>query len=239
MADDAGVSFQNTFLLVLTLRPNDTHSQPVAIGIPVQDIQMSNGGDDGWGPSGDDRRTRNGGRSRSQSPGRARDSGRESGTNPGNNLHVSGLGTRIDNRDLEIAFSKYGRVQKAAVMYDPHTRESRGFGFVTMETAEEADAAVSGLNATDLHGKTITVEKMSVLMIRVLMILATAALMMTEDEAHVTMTVGITIETDIAGITIAEPENTTEDTGTTTEGMTIGGTKSSTFVTTHLPACIV
>lgn len=44
-------------------------------------------------------------------------------------------------------------------MYDPHTRESRGFGFVTMETGEEADAAITALNATDLMGKTLNVEK--------------------------------------------------------------------------------
>ena len=44
-------------------------------------------------------------------------------------------------------------------MYDPHTRESRGFGFVTMESAEEAEAAVTALNATELMGKAITVEK--------------------------------------------------------------------------------
>ena len=47
-------------------------------------------------------------------------------------------------------------------MYDPHTRESRGFGFVTMETAEEADAAITALNNTDLMGKTITVTKVSI-----------------------------------------------------------------------------
>ena len=44
-------------------------------------------------------------------------------------------------------------------MYDPHTRESRGFGFVTMESAEEADAAIAGLNGTDINGKIINVEK--------------------------------------------------------------------------------
>ena len=44
-------------------------------------------------------------------------------------------------------------------MYDPHSRESRGFGFVTMESVEEADAAITALNATDFMGKTITVEK--------------------------------------------------------------------------------
>jgi transformer-2 protein len=44
-------------------------------------------------------------------------------------------------------------------MYDPHTRESRGFGFVTMESAEEAEAAVTALNATEIQGRVITVEK--------------------------------------------------------------------------------
>ena len=43
-------------------------------------------------------------------------------------------------------------------MYDPHSRESRGFGFVTMETAEEAEAAITALNGSDLNGKAMTVE---------------------------------------------------------------------------------
>jgi transformer-2 protein len=51
------------------------------------------------------------------------------------------------------------QVKKASVMYDPHTRESRGFGFVTMESAEEAEAAITALNATELMGKAINVEK--------------------------------------------------------------------------------
>lgn len=51
------------------------------------------------------------------------------------------------------------QVKKASVMYDPHTRESRGFGFVTMETPEEADAAVAALNSTELMGKIMNVEK--------------------------------------------------------------------------------
>lgn len=44
-------------------------------------------------------------------------------------------------------------------MYDPHTRESRGFGFVTMESNEEADAAIAALNGTDLMGKILSVDK--------------------------------------------------------------------------------
>lgn len=44
-------------------------------------------------------------------------------------------------------------------MYDPHSRESRGFGFVTMETPEEADAAIEGLNATEVQGRVLSVQK--------------------------------------------------------------------------------
>ncbi|PSR72076.1 hypothetical protein PHLCEN_2v12057 [Hermanssonia centrifuga] len=141
------------------------------ISIPTNDAPMSGSAP---GP-GDDQVWSNGGRSpsrtqgdhpprrssRSRSPG-ARDGDRgrgEGGNNPGNNLHVSGLSHRVDTRDLEQAFAKVGRVKKAQVMYDPHTRESRGFGFVTMESGEEADAAITALNGTDLMGKNMLVEK--------------------------------------------------------------------------------
>ncbi|GAA6040483.1 hypothetical protein JCM8097_004571 [Rhodosporidiobolus ruineniae] len=110
-------------------------------------------------------------RSRSRSPvrmdtdrrdggdrGRPDDRGSVSG-NPGNNLHVSGLSTRVEERDLEELFTKHGRIQKCQVMRDPHTKESRGFAFVTMETADDAEAAISALNATELMGRTMNVEK--------------------------------------------------------------------------------
>lgn len=68
-----------------------------------------------------------------------------------------------------VTHIKFAKVQKAAVMYDPHTRESRGFGFVTMESAEEAEAAIAGLNATEINGKTINVEKVFNSMVRLLL----------------------------------------------------------------------
>lgn len=46
-------------------------------------------------------------------------------------------------------------------MHDPHTRESRGFGFVTMETNEGADAAIAALNGFEFMGKTMSIEKVS------------------------------------------------------------------------------
>ncbi|KAI0334036.1 hypothetical protein GY45DRAFT_1243313, partial [Cubamyces sp. BRFM 1775] len=85
----------------------------------------------------------------------------DGGNNPGNNLHVSGLSHKVDTRDLEQAFAKVGRVKKAQVMYDPHSRESRGFGFVTMETTEEADAAITAMNGAEIMGKVISVQRVS------------------------------------------------------------------------------
>ncbi|BGO95460.1 hypothetical protein NBRC10512_001428 [Rhodotorula toruloides] len=111
------------------------------------------------------------GRSRSRSPVRMDTDRRDGGdrgrgdvrgaepVNPGNNLHVSGLSLKVEERDLEELFSKHGRIQKCQVMRDPHSKESRGFAFVMMETGEEADACIANLNATEVLGRTINVEK--------------------------------------------------------------------------------
>ncbi|MCO5588560.1 hypothetical protein L7F22_042517 [Adiantum nelumboides] len=76
--------------------------------------------------------------------------------NPGNNLHVSGVGHRVTDRELEEAFAKFGRAQ---VMYDPHSREPRGFAFVTMADADAAEAAISGMTGVELMGRTLSVQK--------------------------------------------------------------------------------
>ncbi|THV03112.1 hypothetical protein K435DRAFT_652008 [Dendrothele bispora CBS 962.96] len=83
-------------------------------------------------------------------------------SNTGNTIHVSGLNYKVDGRDLENAFAKVGRVTKAYVVYDSHTHESRQFGFVMMETSEEADAAITALDGTELMGKVIAVAKVCV-----------------------------------------------------------------------------
>jgi len=44
-------------------------------------------------------------------------------------------------------------------MLDPHTKESRGFGFVKMVTAEQADAAKEGLQGEVIEGRTLSIEK--------------------------------------------------------------------------------
>ncbi|KAG5515166.1 hypothetical protein RHGRI_036266 [Rhododendron griersonianum] len=95
-------------------------------------------------------------RSISRSRSRSRDASIE---NPGNNLYVTGLSARVSKRDLEKHFSNEGKVEDIHLVIDPWTRESRGFGFVTMSTVEEADRCVKYLDRSVLEGRVITVER--------------------------------------------------------------------------------
>jgi transformer-2 protein len=61
--------------------------------------------------------------------------------------------------ELEELFGKYGKVEKVNIMVDPHSRESRGFGFVKMNTSEEADAAKDALTGEERYGRVLTIEK--------------------------------------------------------------------------------
>ncbi|KAL0418979.1 UNVERIFIED_CONTAM: Serine/arginine-rich splicing factor a [Sesamum radiatum] len=65
----------------------------------------------------------------------------------------------VTKRDLEKHFSTEGKVEDVHLVVDPWTRESRGFGFVTMSTLEEADRCIKYLDRSVLEGRVITVEK--------------------------------------------------------------------------------
>ncbi|TYH97755.1 hypothetical protein ES332_A12G263500v1 [Gossypium tomentosum] len=101
------------------------------------------------------RRQPRSGRSRSRS--RSRES--QDASNPGNNLYVTGLSTRVTAGDLEKYFGNEGKVLECHLVTDPHTKESRGFAFVTMETVEGAERCIKYLNRSVLEGRLITVEK--------------------------------------------------------------------------------
>lgn len=80
-------------------------------------------------------------------------------TNPGSNLFVTGIHPRLSEEEVTRLFEKYGQVEKCNIMRDPHTRDSRGFGFVKMVTADEADAAKEGLQGDIYEGRTLSIEK--------------------------------------------------------------------------------
>lgn len=64
----------------------------------------------------------------------------------------------MTERDLEDAFSKYGKVLEARIATDRDTRRPKGFAFVTMEDAGDAKAAVEGLVDYELDGRVMTVQ---------------------------------------------------------------------------------
>ncbi|MEW6543845.1 MAG: RNA-binding protein [Nitrospirota bacterium] len=74
-------------------------------------------------------------------------------------LYVGGLPYSTTEAQLAELFGQQGNVQSARVITDKFTGQSRGFGFVEMATAEEAERAITALNGTQLGGRSITVNE--------------------------------------------------------------------------------
>ena len=77
----------------------------------------------------------------------------------GNRLYVGNLPYSFRDQDMLQAFGQYGTVASAKVMIDRDTDRSKGFGFVEMSTAAEAQAAIDGLNGKDIGGRALTVNE--------------------------------------------------------------------------------
>ncbi|OHB67619.1 MAG: RNA-binding protein [Planctomycetes bacterium RBG_13_60_9] len=75
------------------------------------------------------------------------------------NIYVGNLSFEVTDDELRQLFEAHGQVESASVVKDRFSGESRGFGFVEMPAKKDADAAIAGLNGTDLKGRTITVNE--------------------------------------------------------------------------------
>src|SRR5580692_4636936 len=73
-------------------------------------------------------------------------------------LYVGNLSFKTTENDLQDAFAAFGTVTEANLMMDRMTNRPRGFGFVTMSSAEEAQKAIDGLNGKSLDGRALTVN---------------------------------------------------------------------------------
>ncbi|KAK4725274.1 hypothetical protein R3W88_028053 [Solanum pinnatisectum] len=73
-------------------------------------------------------------------------------------LFVGGISWNTNDNSLQEAFSKYGEVVEARIIYDRESGRSRGFGFVTFNTSEDASAAIQALDGQELDGRTIRVN---------------------------------------------------------------------------------
>lgn len=70
-------------------------------------------------------------------------------------VYVGNLSWGTTDDSLRAAFEQYGQVTDSIILKDRMTGRSRGFGFVTFSTAEEAEQAVNGMNEQDLDGRNI------------------------------------------------------------------------------------
>ena len=75
-----------------------------------------------------------------------------------NKLFVGNLSFNTTENDLQDTFAAHGTVVEANLMMDRATGRPRGFGFITMSTPEEAQAAINALNGKDIDGRALTVN---------------------------------------------------------------------------------
>jgi RNA recognition motif-containing protein len=75
------------------------------------------------------------------------------------NLYVGNLPHSTTEAELRNVFEPHGAVEKVTLVTDRETGRSRGFGFVEMANASEADKAIAALNGTDLGGRTLTINE--------------------------------------------------------------------------------
>jgi cold-inducible RNA-binding protein len=75
-----------------------------------------------------------------------------------NKLFVGNLSFNTTEAQLREAFSAHGVVEEVNLMMDRATGRPRGFGFVTMSTPEEAQAAITGMSGKSIDGRDLTVN---------------------------------------------------------------------------------
>ena len=75
------------------------------------------------------------------------------------NIYVGNLAREATEDDLKQAFAAFGQVASAAIIKDKFTGESRGFAFVEMPTAAEAQTAITEMNGKDLKGRALNVNE--------------------------------------------------------------------------------
>ena len=73
-------------------------------------------------------------------------------------IFVGNLPWGTDDQQLRNDFEQFGTVTEARVVTDRETGRSRGFGFVTYKTTEEAESAINQANGANFGGRTLTVN---------------------------------------------------------------------------------
>lgn len=74
-------------------------------------------------------------------------------------LYVGNLSYSVRDDDLQQRFAEFGSVESAKVMMDRDSGRSKGFGFVEMSTADQAQAAIRGMNGQSVDGRDMVVNE--------------------------------------------------------------------------------
>jgi cold-inducible RNA-binding protein len=77
----------------------------------------------------------------------------------GKKLYCGNLSYNVSSSDLDQLFAEFGTVKSAEVINDRDTGRSKGFGFVEMQSDNEAIAAINGMNGKEHDGRTLTVNE--------------------------------------------------------------------------------
>ena len=77
----------------------------------------------------------------------------------GAKLYVGNLPYSVTEERLQQHFAQHGSVVSARIITDKFSGRSKGFGFVEMTNATEADKAIAALNGSDLGGRTLTINE--------------------------------------------------------------------------------
>jgi RNA recognition motif-containing protein len=75
------------------------------------------------------------------------------------NIYVGNLSWGLTDQDLANLFAPFGEVSSAKIVMDKFTNRSKGFGFVEMANDEQAQAAISQLNGSEVEGRNLVVNE--------------------------------------------------------------------------------
>lgn len=74
-------------------------------------------------------------------------------------IYAGNLSYAMTEDDLRAAFGAFGAINEVTIIMDRFSGRSKGFGFVDMPNAAEAEKAIESLNGKDLKGRVITVNQ--------------------------------------------------------------------------------
>lgn len=76
-----------------------------------------------------------------------------------NNIYIGNLPYSFTEQQLTDLFAPFGNVKSAKIIMDRMTERSKGFGFVEMNSNEEAASAIAGLDGKEVDGRSIRVTE--------------------------------------------------------------------------------